>query len=330
MWVVNRNNIYLILSDFAMVFLSVLVSLLIKFDFTIPNYFTQYLNLTNLFFFIFLKITLFFVFNLYRGMYRYTSIWDLVNILKANSISSLIIFFYIVKTSENSFQFFSIIFLDLLICSLLISTSRLMIRIYFNHLKSFNRTANNFRKNIIIIGAGYSGQNIARQILNNSNYNFNIIGFLDDDISKIGNRLHGVKVLGPISLLVSNQLTFDESLICIPSAKSNDMKCIVDSCKKSGKPFKTLPSLSGLIEGKVSVSQLREVSVNDLLGREEIVLDKNSIKNFILGKRIVVTGAGGSIGSELVRQCMSYNPSLLVMVDISEYNLFHIERGSLK
>ena len=104
------------------------------------------------------------------------------------------------------------------------------------------------------------------------------------------------------------------------------MRIIVEECKKNNKPFKTLPSISELIEGKVSLSQFREVSLVDLLGRKEITLDKSAINKFIKGKRVLVTGAGGSIGSELVRQCIKFEPSVLVMMDTSELNLFKIDR----
>ena len=106
------------------------------------------------------------------------------------------------------------------------------------------------------------------------------------------------------------------------------LKCkrIVKYCKESGKNFKTLPSLSEVMEGKISISQLRDVSFKDLLRREEIFLDKTAIVNLLRGKRVLVTGAGGSIGSELVRQCIKFNPSLLIMIDYSELNLFEIER----
>ena len=329
MAVISKNKFLLIISDIAIVIIAAFLSLLIKLDFVLPASF----DLSTSFFilpFVLIKLLFLWIFNLYRGMYRYTSIWDLINIIKAIFSSSILMLILSILFSSYNYVLLSYVFLDFILCIVLISSFRLMIRIYFNHFKSFHRIEKAFRKkNIIIIGAGYSGQDIARQIMNNSNYNFNLIGFLDDDISKIGKILHGVKVIGPLSSLLDEKLVFDESLICIPSANLVEMKAIINYCKKSGKPFKTLPSLSGLIEGRVSVSQLREVSVTDLLGREEIILDKNSIKNFILGKRIIVTGAGGSIGSELVRQCISFNPKLLIMLDISEFNLFQIEREVL-
>ena len=122
---------------------------------------------------------------------------------------------------------------------------------------------------------------------------------------------------------------YDEALICCPNANRKNLHRIIDICKAVGKPFRTLPSVSELVSGKVSINQFREVSLIDLLGRDEIILDKTSISNYIHGKRIIITGAGGSIGSELVRQCLKYKPALLVMLDNSEYNLFEIEREIL-
>ena len=182
------------------------------------------------------------------------------------------------------------------------------------------------QKNVIIIGGGYSGQNIAKQILSGINHNFNVVGILDDDKAKIGRSLHGVSVLGPVSLLKENKINFDEILICVPSATNFEMKKIVDYCRDSGKKYKTLPSMSELMEGRLSISQFRDVSYSDLLGREEILLDKTAIIEFIKGKRVLVTGAGGSIGSELVRQCLKFNPSVMIMLDYSELHLFEIER----
>ena len=188
---------------------------------------------------------------------------------------------------------------------------------------------NSFReiiKNILLIGAGDTGQTILRQLLPKASSYMNVVGFLDDNPRKIGRRIHGFTVLDKISGLSNLNVPIDEIYICVPSANREQMRKIIEECKKSKIPFKTLPSISELMQGKVSISQLREVSLSDLLGREEIVLKKSSINKFIKGKRVLVTGAGGSIGSELVRQCIKFEPSVLVLVDISELNLFEIDR----
>ena len=326
---INRNNILLIINDLTVIAVASFLSILVKYDFKIPSDFIQSISPVLITFYFLVKIFWFYALSLYKGMYRYTSIWDLINIIKANFLSSISLFLFLVLYQKNIS--FSLIILDFILCSVIISSSRVGIRIYYNYLQRFNRNNADVKdkKNVIIIGAGFGGQNIVKQILSNSNNNFNVIGFLDDDLSKKGRSLHGVNVLGQISLLQKTSLNFDEILICIPSASANQMKKIVNCCKDSGKPYKTLPSLSELIEKNVSVSQLREVSFTDLLGRKEIFLDKTSLVDFLKGKRILVTGAGGSIGSELVRQCVKYNPSLITLVDFSELNLFEIEREVL-
>ncbi len=325
---INRNSLLLLLVDLTMILNSIVLSFLIKFDFHIP-YGSVLLSFPNFLILLFSKIIFFQVFGLYRGMYRYTSIWDLIKLLKANFCSTIVIlltsFFFL---GLDKYQLLSFFTLDFILSVVLTSSSRLSIRIYFSHIKSFGKTNKIIKaqKNVIIIGGGYSGQNIAKQILSGINHNFNVVGILDDDKAKIGRSLHGVSVLGPVSLLKENKINFDEILICVPSATNFEMKKIVDYCRDSGKKYKTLPSISELMEGRLSISQFRDVSYSDLLGREEILLDKTAIIEFIKGKRVLVTGAGGSIGSELVRQCLKFNPSVMIMLDYSELHLFEIER----
>ena len=182
------------------------------------------------------------------------------------------------------------------------------------------------KKDVLLIGAGDTGQTILQQVLNKSDAPIKIVAIIDDNINKIGKRLHGVPIIGSVDDISKIQISYQEIYIAVPSATRKQLQRIVEECKKTKMPFKTLPSLSELVEGKVSVSQFREVSILDLLGREEVKLDKKSINHFIKGKRVLVTGAGGSIGSELVRQCIRFEPSVLVMMDISELNLFEIDR----
>ena len=214
-----------------------------------------------------------------------------------------------------------------MICTGFISITRLGIRVFFSHLKgliSIKEAA--APKRIIIIGAGDSGQSISRQILHQQDKKLELIAVIDDSPKKIGQRLHGVHVLGPIEDLHNLNLNFEEIYICVPSANRHQMRAIVSACEKTKKPFKTLPSISELMEGKATISQFREVSILDLLGRKEVELDTSAIKNLVEGKRVLITGAGGSIGSELVRQSIKYKPSILILLDISELNLFEIER----
>lgn len=325
---INKNSVFLLLLDVTIVAVASIMAVLIKFDFRNPIEFPL-ITFWNILCLVWIKIIWFRIFSLYHGMYRYTSIWDLIKMLKANFFSSITIYFIVyLSLIIDTYLLISLVTIDFILCSTLISSSRLGIRIYFSHYKSFERFKNisfSNKKNVLIIGAGYCGQNIVRQILSDIKSNINVVGFLDDDKSKIGRKLHGVSVLGPIAAHKETKINFDEILICIPSATSTEMRKIVNYCKMTGKNFKTLPSLSELMEGKISISQFREFSFTDLLGREEIFLDKTTISKFLRGKRVLVTGAGGSIGSELVRQCIKFNPSVIIMIDYSELNLFEIE-----
>ena len=324
----NRNFLLLFASDIFIIVFSLYVSFIFRFDFIIPNQVLQYFDITYTFLLVIIKIFFFRIFSLYRGMWRYASVWDMFNIIKATSLSSFSLILIIMLTKGFDITSRSVFFIDYIICTGLVCISRLGIRLFFSHfitaLKTKNIPIN--KKRILILGAGDSAHNIIRQTLQKFSNNISVVGLLDDDKNKIGKKIHGIPVLGKISNLNDLNGSYDEIYICIPSANREQMISIIDECKKTKKVFKTLPSLSELIEGKISISQFREVSIVDLLGREEIELNKKSINKFIQGKRVLVSGAGGSIGSELVRQCIKFQPSLIIMIDISEYNLFQIDR----
>lgn len=324
----DKNFLLLLFSDSTFVVGSFILSIYLRFDFFIPAEVTQLLIPKYFLGLLLIKILCFRFYGLYRGMWRYTSVWDMLNIIKANVTSTLIVFliihFYLGFSNFSK----SVFLIDLTVCLGAICVSRLGIRIFFSKISkgSSKKESDTITKNIIIIGAGDTGQTILRQLFQRPNNYINVIGFLDDNPKKIGRRIHGVTVLDKISNLSKLTVPIDEIYICVPSATRTQMRLIIEECKQFKVPFKTLPSFSELIQGKVSISQLREVSLSDLLGRDEIILDKSSINKFIKGKRVLVTGAGGSIGSELVRQCIKFEPSVLLMLDISELNLFEIDR----
>ena len=324
----DKNFLLLLCSDMMLITIAFSMSVLFRYEFIFPAEVTYLVTPLSFIAFVIIKILSYKIFRLYQGMWRYTSVWDMINVFKANLFASTIIIsgVYIISSFEGISR--AIFVLDLFICSVLTGSSRLGIRLFFSHfmhvLKPYNEQNQN--KNVILIGAGDTSQNILRQTLQAPEMLIRITGILDDNQNKVGQRLHGVPIIGTINSLSTLNVDFDEVYICLPSADRKQMLRIVNECKKTRKPFKTLPSISELVEGKVSISQFREVSLLDLLGRKEIELNKKSINNFIKGKRVLVTGAGGSIGSELVRQCIKFNPSVLVMLDISELNLFEIDR----
>tara|TARA_S200000501_G_scaffold353209_1_gene372765 strand:+ start:13843 stop:15654 length:1812 start_codon:yes stop_codon:yes gene_type:complete len=301
---------------------------MLRYEFTFPQEFISLIKPGPIITFLVIKIASFSYFGLYQGMWRYTGLWDVINVLKGNIFASTTLFlliFYLLSV-ENISK--SVFILDFIVISLLLGSTRVGVRVFYNHflmvVKNSKTTKN--KKNVIIIGAGNTGESILRQFLEQPKNKINVICFLDNDPNKIGSRIHDIPVYGPIDSLSEISYPYDEILICAPSASRQEIRDIISICKESGKVFKTLPSLSELVQGRVTISEFREVSLVDLLGRDEIKLDENSIKNFINGKRVLITGAGGSIGSELVRQCVKYKPAVLIMLDLSEFNLFEVDR----
>jgi len=325
----NKNRKYLVfVYDTLIVIASIFLAYISRFDFQFTSdtllILAQYLLWTYP-----VKIIVFYFFGLYKGMYRYTSIWDLLNVAKATFLSSLIINSVFVAIPVFRALPPSVLFLDFVFTSILIALVRVAIRLYYS--RSIIVTPNKANSSVsitklLLIGAGDTGEKIARDILSNSNNEFNIVGFLDDNVEKIGSSIHGIPVIDRIATLNNISIDYDEILITAPGASGDNLRRIIDICKLSGKTFKTVPSLNEMINKDVTLQSIRNVSYLDLLGRDEVQLDVNAIQNFIRGKRILITGAGGSIGSELVRQCLTYDPGSLILLDNSEQNLFNIEQ----
>jgi FlaA1/EpsC-like NDP-sugar epimerase len=287
-----------------------------------------------------IKLLIFYYFDLYRGMWRYTSISDLFNIIKAASISSFLIVSIIVFWTRFVGYPRSVFIIDWCLTVLLISGFRLGIRLYFELVSEQKpwdivsrtlfgslRKERHDRKNLLIIGAGDCGEKIYREIRDNARLRYNVVGFLDDDKAKRGMKIHAIPVVGQIEDIkdITKKLSADEALIAIPSTSSQQMRRIVNLCKDSGIEFQTIPGMGELINGKVTVSAIREVAYRDLLGREAIKLDEARIGAYIKGRSVLVTGAGGSIGSELCRQICRFQPKKIVLYERAETPLYELQ-----
>jgi FlaA1/EpsC-like NDP-sugar epimerase len=182
-------------------------------------------------------------------------------------------------------------------------------------------------KKVLIIGAGSAGEKILREIFENNQLHYRVIGFIDDDPQKQGRSIHGVSVLGTLGKITSilEKEDVQEILIAIPSADGDQIKNIVETCKDCNVSYKILPGMGELIDGRVSIKTLRDISYEDLLGRPPVQLDATGIRGYLDGKTVLITGCGGSIGSELCRQVIKYQPSHLILLDASEMNLFNIQ-----
>ena len=327
-----RKNIWLFLStDIFIIGLSLYLSYALRFDFAIPDYYFNDLGYVFIIL-LFSKISSFLFFKLYKGMWRFTSISDLINVLKATFIASLFSISVILLVLGPSSVPRTVLLIDYLLTTIGIAAVRASVRIYSTRFivgngknKQKNKLTSKIKTRLLLLGAGSSGEKIIREVKENPSSTYRIIGLLDDDPSKIGTTIHRIPILGKIEDLHTISTSYDEILICIPTATNTQMRSIVTQCKVVGKPYRTIPTVYELIDKQISINTIREVSMADLLGRQEVNLDRSSISNYIYGKRVLVTGAGGSIGSELVKQCLGYSPDLLLLFDQSEHNLFNID-----
>ncbi len=271
---------------------------------------------------IFIQTVLFWAFGLYRGVWRFASIPDLFRITKSVLTGTgfiLIVFLFMRGTMESPrvVPFFY---------GMLLGASLTAARILYRWLKDYRRVFYDSER-VLIVGAGYSGEGLVRDLLRHENHLYQPIIMVDDDPAKLKREIHGVSVVGncdQIPVLVQ-QHKIDLILIAIPSASSVQMRRIVNLCEKTKLPFRTLPGLGDLATGRVDIKLLRNVSLEDLLGRDQVELDWLTLAKDFHDKTILVSGGGGSIGSELCRQISRLNPKRLIILDNCEYNLYSID-----
>ena len=263
-------------------------------------------------------------FGLYRSIWKFASLPDFIRILKAvfvGVVLSVIVLFFI------HFQIPRVvipIYAWLLVSFL--GGTRLLYRWY----KQSYRAGFQEGERVLVIGAGQATDLLLRELAKtiSSRDSYNVIAIVDDDLTKVGCELHGIRIFGGLDKIASFVDKYDIELVIIamPSAKAEVIRNVIDSCKDMKVEFRIVPRLSDLMLGNTKINTLREVSVEDLLGRDQVELDWKGISHVVNGKRVLVSGGGGSIGSELCRQIASISPSSLVVVDNSEFNLYAIDK----
>ena len=264
-----------------------------------------------------------FSFGLYRGNWRFASMPDLARILKAVTagvcMTAVALFFYnrLANVPRSVFPMYSLLLVALFGGP----------RFIFRWLKDYGNIFSSGER-VLIVGSGQAGESAVRDLLRDTHGAYNPIAFVDDAIRKLGQDIHGIRVVADCTSIPSvvKQYNIEMIVIAIPSARSQNMRRIVELCEQTDVPFLTLPSLNDLATGRVSLNTMREVLLEDLLGRDQVTLDWDQINDGLTGKKIVVTGGGGSIGSELCRQIAQLMPSQLIIIDNSEYNLYMIEK----
>ncbi|MDA8430832.1 MAG: nucleoside-diphosphate sugar epimerase/dehydratase [Geobacteraceae bacterium] len=322
MHAVSRRYLVFLL-DLCLIAVSYMLAFALRYDFKVLPEMEHHLRI--LLILLASKGVVFYFSRLYRSMWKYASLPDMLEIVKTVSLASVFSLFTIMMLRENIDFSRSIFVLDWGILLALMVASRLLWRVYretyvLPRMKSGPRT--------LIVGAGEAGYQLLQEIRKSHKANYNVVGFVDDDCNKVGMRMGGIRVLGDTRQLsqLARDLGVEKVIIAIPSARGRDVRTIIRRCIMANVQFKILPGLSDLISGKVEVSHIKNVEIDDLLGREPARLDDKAISGYLAGKRVLVTGAGGSIGSEICRQVARYAPHKIVLLDSAETPLFHIER----
>lgn len=271
------------------------------------------------------KMSCFYLFKVTKGMWRFTSTPDLKAIIKASLVAEVIIVAIMFLTVRGEYIPRTAFIFDAMITIYLIAGARVLYRFFKE--RSGAMVATGPGKKAIVIGAGNIAERLLRDF-NRSQYDFQVVGLLDDQANKHGRTILGYKILGPIDSIaaVIKKHHIEKVIIGISSLSSAQVRKIVSLIADPEVEIVTLPSLKDLVDGKISVSEMRKIDVNDLLGRDPVKLEVAVLAPLVQGKVVMVTGAGGSIGSELVRQIAKLGPSLLVLFDNNEFFLYQLEQ----
>lgn len=324
-----RNRVALLaILDILIITISGFLSLYIRFDFSFNKMEMKYVDFELYYLPVNLTITIviFILFRLYRSVWRFASTTEFLNVIGAcsGSILSQIVIMAVLKMRMPV----SYYLMKYMILILGVGSLRFAYRIMRMFSEKRAGIRQDARKNTMVIGAGEAGAMIIKEFQNSRYLDQKVCCVIDDNQAKQGKYLRGVKIMGGREDIrfLAHELQIDEIVVALPSASRSEVKEILQLCQETGCELKVLPGLYQVITGEVSISTLRKVEIEDLLGREPIKLQVESVMDYVAGKRILVTGGGGSIGSELCRQLAAHNPKQLIIVDIYENNAYDIQQ----
>ena len=272
------------------------------------------------------------VFGFYRGWWRYVGIGDVVRLVfgLTTATAVLVVLWYAGPALGIPERFIrsprGVLMIDWAFSLLALFGTRVVIRLGRDRFRSQEMPDD--QKRVLIVGAGDAGETLAREIQHRPQLGMKVVGFVDDQRAKWGAHIRGIKVTGPISSVgvIADSLGADEALLAIPSASGHRLREIINHLSAADLTFKTIPGIDHLVSGKVQVSQLRPVNIEDLMRRKEIELPGDPVRELFRGKRVLVTGAGGTIGSELSSQILQFEPHSLTLVERSEYALYEVRK----
>ena len=269
-----------------------------------------------------LQAAVFWMFGLYRGIWRYASVADVQRIAIAVVVSAMAVAMVLTLLGRPTGVPRSVMILDPLLLAMAMGGSRMLYRIWRERRQARAGAA----RSVYVLGAGDAAAGLIKELARSGEWR--VTALFDDDTNRRGRSIHGIRVLGPLDLLVDTLplVPATHAIIAMPSASHQDRKRAASLATAAGLQVLTVPSFEDLVSGRVTVSQIRAVELDDLLGRDPVVLDGDGLKGWIAGQVVLITGAGGSIGSELCRQIARFDPRLLVMVESSEFALYQIEQ----
>lgn len=311
--------------DIILVNLSYIIAYYLRFNFKVPdNQFATYKQIAIVITLIYLII--FFLFKLYKSLWSYASIDEFMLVILACIVANLLTIAYglIIKGRLP----FSISLIAGIIGILFIGGFRMSFRIYKRYMFIIDKNEYKDPKRIMVIGAGSAGTMLVKEMKQRKELGYNPVALIDDDKYKTDKIIAGVEVKGTRDCIekVCKEMHIDEILIAIACLDGNNKKSIIDICKNTGCKVRIMPAISEIIDGQVTLSKIRDISMEDLLGREPVKLDMKGIREYINGRKIMITGGGGSIGSELCRQIINFNPQEIVIVDNYENNEYELQQ----
>ncbi|MDP2100910.1 MAG: nucleoside-diphosphate sugar epimerase/dehydratase [Methylotenera sp.] len=319
----NPRTFFALLHDVVVATIAWVAAHLLRFNFSIPDSYFQEM-LQSMLWVVALQVGVFITLGLYRGMWRFASVPDLKRIFLAVGSAAVLVaaVFFMVKTATVVPR--SVLILDPLLLILMMGGSRFAYRAWKEHqLYGVSLRQGN---PVIILGAGDAAVALVKDLARSTQWH--VVAMLDDDATMLGREIFGVKVKGAIQQLdaVRQRLGVAHVIVAMPSAYHQKRRQAIELANALGLDVLTVPAIDDLMSGKVSISQIRKVDVEDLLGRDAVKLDNTGLQNLIAGHTVLVSGAGGSIGSELCRQIVKYQPATLICLDISEFALYQLEQ----
>ncbi len=323
------RRVFLMCYDICAVFAASMLALLARFDFNfddIPSHFLENawksLGASAI-----TTILIFWIFRLYSSLWSYAGAMEMMYLVSACVTETVVNMVLILLSHPETgypvprsyFAFYGIFLFGMIFAC----------RYSYRALRSVRNMIRDaeYTRNVLIVGAGEAGNALIKEIKNSRYLKKRVIGVIDDDRGKVGSFIHGVKIVGSRGDIIEKceELHVHEIIVAMPSASSKQIKSVLDTCKQTGCELKRLPGIYQLVNGDVSISSLKEVDVNDLLGREPVEVDLDSILGYVSNQTVMVTGGGGSIGSELCRQIAGHSPKRLILVDIYENSSYDIQ-----